>query len=280
MKADLHLHTTASDGIHTPQELVRMAAERGFGLIAVTDHDSVDGLAQAQEEGTRLGVRVLSGVELGCTAHREVHVLGYGFRPDDPVLTDFCRGRVLERETRAEEMVRRLCAAGKMISMDRVRELAKGVIARPHIARALVEAGHASSVKDAFDRYLCAGRPTYVPREKISVAEGVRLIEQAGGIAVLAHPMEMKMGDTMMESLIGEWKTQGLAGIEVYHPSAQNNHASSLYAMAERLGMLVTGGSDFHGEAVRKTEIGDGLDRWRTTDSDVHALLARVQYKP
>ena len=90
----------------------------------------------------------------------------------------------------------------------------------------------------------------------------------------------MKMGDTMMESLIGEWKTQGLAGIEVYHPSAQNNHASSLYAMAERLGMLVTGGSDFHGEAVRKTEIGDGLDRWRTIDSDVHALLARVQYKP
>lgn len=276
MKTDLHLHTTASDGVHTPQELVRMAAQQGFQLIAVTDHDSVEGIAPAQEEGKRLGVRVISGVELGCTAHREVHVLGYGFRPDDPVLSDFCRGRVLERETRAEEMVRRLCAAGKVISMDRVRELAQGVIARPHIARALVEAGHAFSVKDAFDRYLCAGRPTYVPREKISVGEGVRLIEQAGGVAVLAHPMEMKMGETMMESLVEEWKAQGLAGVEVYHPSAQNNHAAFLHAMARRLGLLVTGGSDFHGAAVRKTSVGEGLDRWKTMEEDIRALLGRM----
>ena len=280
MKADLHLHTTASDGVYTPAQLVQKAAEAGFACIAITDHDSVDGIPEAMEEGKRLGVRVLSGVELGCTAHREVHVLGYGFDPQNRTMAEFCRSRVTEREARAEEMVRRLCAAGKTISMDRVRELAQGVIARPHIARALVEAGHAASVKDAFERYLCAGRPTYVPREKTSVGEGIRLIEQAGGAAVRAHTLELKMGETMLESLVGEWTSQGLAGVEVYHPSAQNNHAAFLHAMAERLGLLVTGGSDFHGEAVRKTEIGDGLDRWRTAQSDVHALLARVQYKP
>ena len=280
MKADLHLHTTASDGVYTPAQLVQKAADAGFAFIAVTDHDSVEGLAEAQETGRRLGVRVLPGVELGCTAHREVHVLGYGFDPADPVLAGFCRGRVLEREARAEEMVRRLCAAGKPVSMDRVRELAHGVIARPHIARALVEAGHAASVKDAFDRYLCQGRPTYVPREKVSVGEGVRLIEQAGGVAVLAHPMEMKMGETMMESLVEEWKAQGLAGVEVYHPSAANNHAAFLLSMARRLGLIVTGGSDFHGEAVRKTGIGEGLVRWKTVEEDVRALLAHVGNTP
>ena len=160
--------------------------------------------------------------------------------------------------------------------MERVRELARGVIARPHIARALVEAGHASSVSDAFDRFLKPGRPTYVPREKVAVAEGVRLIREAGGVAVLAHPMELKMGETTLESLVGEWKAQGLEGVEVYHPSAQNNHAAFLHAMARRLNLLVTGGSDFHGEAVRKTAVGEGLDRWRSMESDMSALLARI----
>ena len=109
------------------------------------------------------------------------------------------------------------------------------------------------------------------------MSEAVRLIGHAGGVAVLAHPMELKMGDAMLESLIGEWKEQGLAGVEVYHPSAQNNHASFLLHLAQREKMLVTGGSDFHGEAVRKTEIGEGLDRWRSVEDDVHALLARIQ---
>ena len=276
MKADLHLHTTASDGVHAPEELVRMAAKRGFDVIAVTDHDSVDGLLAAREAGKRLGVRVLSGVELGCTAHREVHVLGYGFDPENKTLMDFCKSRVGEREARAEKMIERLREAGKPVSMARVRELARGVIARPHIARALVEAGHASSVSDAFDRFLKPGRPTYVPREKVAVAEGVRLIREAGGVAVLAHPMELKMGETTLESLIGEWKAQGLEGVEVYHPSAQNNHAVFLHAMTKRLDLLVTGGSDFHGEAVRKTAVGEGLDRWRSMESDIHALLARI----
>ena len=117
-------------------------------------------------------------------------------------------------------------------------------------------------------------------KEPVKVSEGVRVIEKAGGVAVLAHPMELKMGDAMLESLIGEWKGQGLAGVEVYHPSAANNHASFLYGLARREDMLVTGGSDFHGEAVRRTGVGEGIDRWKSMENDVHALLARVQVKP
>lgn len=277
MKADLHLHTTASDGMLTPCELVRKAASEGFELIAITDHDSTAGVAQAREAAKACGIRVLTGVELSCGAQREIHILGYGFDPEDEALAAFCASRREQRERRTQEMVRRLCEIGKPISLDRVRELARGVMGRPHVARALLEAGHVSSVSDAFDRYLKPGKPGYVPKEDVKVCEAVRLIRQAGGVAVLAHPMELKMGETTLEPLVHEWKTQGLAGVEVYHPSAQNNHAAFLYQMAQRENMLITGGSDFHGEAVRKSGIGEGLERWRTIENDVYALLARIK---
>lgn len=277
IKADLHLHTTASDGVYTPQQLVRRAASLGFNLIAITDHDSVEGLAQAREAAQANGVRLLSGVELSCGAQKEIHVLGYGFDPENEALLAFCQQRVRQRETRTAAMVEKLCQLGKPVDMARVRDLAHGAIGRPHIARALVEAGHVLSVSEAFDRYLKPGKPAYVPKEDVKVSEAVSLIKQAGGVAVLAHPMELKMGDAMLESLIGEWKSQGLEGVEVYHPSAQNNHASFLKHLAQRENLLITGGSDFHGEAVRKTEIGEGLDRWRSMEDDVQALLARMQ---
>jgi len=276
MKADLHLHTTASDGVYAPQKLVHMAYAQGFDLIAITDHDSVDGIAPAQEAASKLGVTLLTGVELSCGAQKEIHVLGYGFDPQNEALGAFCRERVRQREMRTAAMIENLCALGKPVKMARVRELARGAMGRPHVARALVEAGHVLSVSEAFDRYLKPGKPAYVPKEDVKVSEAVRLINRAGGVAVLAHPMELKMGDAMLESLIGEWKSQGLAGVEVYHPSAQNNHASFLLHLAKREKMLVTGGSDFHGETVRKTEIGEGLDRWRSMEEDAQALLAQI----
>ena len=276
IKADLHMHSTASDGVYAPDELMRRAAGLGFTHVALTDHDCVAGIALAQKTASALGLHLISGVELSCGAQKEIHVLGYGFDPGNEALGAFCRERVRQREARTQAMVEKLCALGKPIEMARVRELARGVMGRPHVARALVEAGHVLSVSEAFDRFLKPGKPAYVPKEDVKVSEAVRLINEAGGVAVLAHPMELKMGDTMLESLIGEWKSQGLAGVEVYHPSAQNNHASFLRHLAQREELLVTGGSDFHGEAVRKTEIGEGLDRWRSMHSDMQALLARI----
>ncbi len=276
MKADLHMHSTASDGVYTPEALMNLAADLGYTHVALTDHDSTAGIPLALEAAKRRGMQLIPGVELSCGAQKEIHVLGYGFDPENAALRAFCEARAAQREARAEAMVQRLCELGKPIEMKRVRELARGVIARPHVARALVEAGYVTSVADAFDRYLKPGRPAYVPKEDVKVAEAVRLIAQAGGIAVLAHPMELKMGETQLESLIGEWRSQGLSGVEVYHPSAQNNHAAFLHNLARREGMLVTGGSDFHGEAVRKSSIGEGLDRWKTMESDMQALLERI----
>jgi len=271
------MHSTASDGVYAPDELMKRAVGLGFTHVALTDHDSVAGIPLARETAEKLGMTLTNGVELSCGAQKEIHVLGYGFDPDNEALRAFCEERVAQREARTAAMVQRLCELGKPIDMARVRELARGVMGRPHVARAMLEAGYVLSVSEAFDRYLKPGRPAYVPKEDVKVSEAVRLIDQAGGIAVLAHPMELKMGDTMLESLIGEWKGQGLAGVEVYHPSAQNNHASFLLHLAQRENMLVTGGSDFHGEAVRRTEIGEGLDRWRTMESDMHALLERIR---
>lgn len=276
MKADLHMHSTASDGVYAPDELMELAANLGCTHVALTDHDSMAGIPPAQEAAKRRGMRLISGVELSCGAGREIHVLGYGVDPQNAALRAFCERRVAQREERAEAMVRRLRELGKPIEMKRVRELARGAIARPHVARALLEAGHVTSVSDAFDRFLRPGKPAYVPKEDVKVAEAARLIARAGGVAVLAHPMELRMGETQLESLVGEWKAQGLAGLEAYHPSAQNNHAAFLARMARREGLLVTGGSDFHGEAVRRTGIGEGLDRWKTMESDVRALLAQI----
>lgn len=276
MKADLHLHTTASDGTLTPAELVQYAAGEGFGLIAVSDHDSVDGVAAAREAGRKLGVRVLTAVELSCGAQKEIHILGYGFDPENAAMRDFCRARRENRVERTRTMCAQLADCGKPISFDRVMELARGVVGRPHVARALLEAGHVSSVSDAFDRFLTPGKPGYVPKEDVKVADAVRLIESAGGAAVLAHPMELKMGEMALEALVHEWKGQGLAGIEVYHPSAANNHAAYLHRLAERENLLVTGGSDYHGPAVRDSRIGEGLERWQSVDGDVAALLARL----
>ena len=160
--------------------------------------------------------------------------------------------------------------------MERVRELARGVVARPHIARAMVEAGHVATVAEAFDRYLAPGKAAYVPKEDVQVGQAAALIAQAGGVAVLAHPMQLKLGDMALEALVCEWKAQGLAGLEVYHPSAQNNHAAALLHLARREGLLVTGGSDFHGEAVRPSCIGEGLERWVSMEQDVRLLLSRI----
>ena len=170
-----------------------------------------------------------------------------------------------------------LAQAGKPVPLSRVRELARGVIARPHVARALVEAGYATSVSDAFDRYLTPGRCAYVPKREVRVAEAVEVIRQAGGVAVLAHPMELKMGETMLTSLVEEWKAQGLAGIEVYHPSAANTQTPFRLSLARREDMLVTGGSDDHGETVRDSAIFQGLDRWRTMEDDVRALVCAIE---
>ena len=276
MKADLHLHSTASDGTLAPDELVALAAELGFTHLALTDHDSVEGIEAAYDAAQDCGVELIAGVELSCGAQKEIHILGYGFDPFDEQMIEFCRMRTLERRDRAAKMVEQLAENGVEISLDRVMELARGVVARPHVARALVEAGYANSVSNAFDKYLLPGKCGYVPKTEVKVAQAAQLIRQAGGVAVLAHPMELKMGEMALESLVHEWHEQGLEGIEVYHPSAANNSLPFLKNLAQREGMLITDGSDFHGVQVRQSQIGEQLERWTTMEQDIRKLMRRI----
>lgn len=190
MRADLHTHTTASDGTLSPAELVREAAAVGLQILAVTDHDTTDGIQQAQEEARRCGLELVPGVELSTdTAGAEVHILGYFVDWRDPEFTALLRRMREDRVERAREMVRRLNRLGLPLTFDDVARQADGAVGRPHVARALVAAGYVSSFEEAFTRYLARGRPAYVERRRFTPEEAVEVVLRAGGVPVLAHPL-------------------------------------------------------------------------------------------
>lgn len=242
---DLHTHSTASDGLLAPARLVALAVERGLRALALTDHDTVGGVAEAGAAAAAAGLRFIPGVELSTHVEAgEVHMLGYFIDPDKPtLLASLARFREA-REGRAEAMVARLSAAGAPIRLERVLALAAGgSIGRPHVARALVEAGHATSVGDAFDRWLVRGRPGYVERFKLTPADAVRLIREVGGVPVLAHPHSADD----LPGLLPELIDAGLAGLECYYGDYDEIRREQYLTLARRHNLVPTGGTDFHG---------------------------------
>lgn len=254
MAADLHTHSTASDGVLAPAELVRRAHAAGLAAVALTDHDTVEGLTEAAAEARRLGLRLVPGVELSTDAiGREVHILGYYCRFEAEPFAVLLEEMRAARRERLERMVTRLNAAGVPVALDRVRALAgAGSAGRPHVARALVEAGHAADVNDAFARFLGRGCPGYVPRRKLHPADAVRAVVAAGGVAVLAHPG--LVGD---DGVIADLVAVGLGGIEVDYPAHTPEQAARYRRLAEDLGLIPTGGSDYHGKGEHWGDLGD-----------------------
>lgn len=249
MLADLHVHTTASDGTDSPEEVVARAAAMGLGALAIADHDTLDGIQPALEEGRRRGLEVLPAIEMGTEHHgQEIHMLGYMIDINSGKLLeelDFFRRTRLDRVTR---MVRRLNRLGFPITLRRVLEIAgPGSVGRPHIARAMVETGLVESMEEAFYLYIGEGKPGFEPRFKYSPARAVRLIRDAGGVAVLAHP-GLAQADDRIPALI----TQGLQGIEVYHPGHTPGVAEHYLKTCRQYGLLATGGSDYHGMESKK----------------------------
>ena len=260
---DLHCHTTASDGRHSPTELVQMAAEMGLRAIAVCDHDSTEGLDEALAAGRASGVEVIPSVELSCdVAEGELHMLGYYVDYSDGAfqaeLSRLREGRV----GRAQAMVRKLNALGYAITFDRVQELAgDGAIGRPHIAQALIEARLVQNKGEAFERLIGRGGPAYVERAKLSPADGCRLIRRAGGLPVFAHPfIALASGRALepmpVESSLPALVEAGLAGLEVYYSNYTPSLIERLLRLSRQYGLLVTGGSDFHGEGVAGAPLG------------------------
>jgi predicted metal-dependent phosphoesterase TrpH len=273
-RIDLHLHSTASDGTTPPSGVVELAAAHGLRSIALTDHDSTSGIAEAREAGSRIGVEVIAGIELSTAVKRgELHMLGYLIDPENEILRERLQRFRDSRERRAETMVDRLREAGIPITLERVLDLAAGgSIGRPHVARALVEAGQATSVSDAFERYLVRGKVGYVPHLRPSPADAIEFIHAAHGVAVLAHPYSTRDVETTVSELAGA----GLDGLEVFYSLYNDEQRAFLARLADQHDLVPTGGSDFHGTGEREGhEIGSANVPDETIDRLRRVVAAR-----
>ena len=255
-QVDLHIHSTASDGKLTPAEIIKEAAGRGLTYIALTDHDTVDGVAPAQAAAQAFPqLKVIPGVEISTDIPQgEVHVLGYFIDYTDPEFKSTLDRFRNSRLRRAQGMVAKLDNLGVHIDWERVQEIAgASSIGRPHIAQAMLEKGYISSFKQAFTEYLSRDGPAYVEREKMTPAEAVELIVRARGLAVLAHPLTA--GDP--EVLTTELKAAGLVGIEAHYDGYSAEEINRLVGLARRHNLIATGGSDYHGlDPANETAIG------------------------
>ncbi|MCX7911759.1 MAG: PHP domain-containing protein [Dehalococcoidales bacterium] len=245
-KVDLHVHSTASDGRYSPREIIRMAVARGLEYLALTDHDSVDGIEEATRTAEEYpGLTFIPGVEISTdVADGEIHMLGYFIDHTDRRLREALEEFRTSRENRAQGMVKKLAGLGMPLEWERVQELAgDGSIGRPHIARAMLEKGYISSFEEAFEKYIGRGCPAYVERKKMTPQEAVRLVLDGGGLPVLAHPFTV----ANPEGWLKELKPAGLIGVEAYYRDNTPEATSATLSLAERYGLIVTGGSDYHG---------------------------------
>jgi len=254
-QADLHIHSTASDGRLTPAEVVQEAARRGLKFMSLTDHDTIDGIAPAKAAAKGFpGLKLIPGVEISTDiAAGEVHVLGYFIDYTDRELLETLERFRNSRLKRARGMVAKLDKLGVHLDWQRIEQIAgSSVMGRPHIARAMLEKGYINSFKQAFSDYIGRDGPAYVEREKITPAEAVALIIKARGLAVLAHPFTA--GDP--EVLTEELKAAGLAGIETYYDNYTAGEIDQLVKLAQKHNLITTGGSDFHGIDSSESVIG------------------------
>ncbi len=244
MRIDLHVHTTASDGLLEPAALVKAVSDAHVQVFSVTDHDTVDALPEVETLASAAGLVLVSGIELSAYWRKnEVHILGYFLDPQDGGLLAFLQQMREDRRTRLQAMLTRLWALGLKVDRDDVMALARnGNVGRPHLARILVQHGFVLSTDEAFERYLAEGRPAYVPRPNVDVRDAIRVIHGAGGVASLAHPGLHNRDDAIPDLL-----TAGLDAVEVYHAKHLPGQTSRYRKLAERHRLLVTGGSDFHG---------------------------------
>ncbi len=247
---DLHSHSSFSDGTETPSHNVRLAIERGLDGLGVTDHDTTDGLPEAFEAAAGTDLEIIPGIEFSAEYDgASLHVLSYWIDPENETLRGELRRLTDTRFRRGEMMVDKLQELGYDISFDRVRESAGGdLIARPHVATAMVEAGIVATEKDAFDRFISDGGIAHVPKHALDPIDALNLIKQAGGVCVLAHPGMWKGNGSVPDDLIQAMAEGGMAGLEVDHPDHDQTQRAYYGALAERFGLVRTGASDCHGE--------------------------------
>ena len=266
---DLHTHSTASDGTFSPTALMEAANAIGLAGIALTDHDTGNGLREARASAERLGVRFVPGIEISADypAPGTMHILGHFIDVDSPALAAMSRTLLAARDERNPKIVRRLNELGCKITMEHVEKIAREnvksgepvVIGRPHIARALVEAGCVANMKQAFDVYLGTTGAAYFPKERLSPRQAISCIHDAGGVATLAHPIQLRTTNfAHTQTVLNHLKEAGLDGIEVWHSDHGPREMAFFHEMAEKYDLVPTGGSDFHGHNKADVILGRG----------------------
>lgn len=257
-KIDLHIHTAASDGTESPSGVVRLAAQRNLRAIAITDHDTVLGVAEAVNAGREAGLEVIPGLEISTKFHSAVHILGYGYDVASPSLTAVMEWEVQDRDARNLKVCELMRADGLPVTYEMMQQRFGIVVGRPHFAELLVEYGLAESVPDAFDRLVGRGKKYYLPRNFLSIEKSIETIVNAGGVAVIAHPFQYKLDDAGLRELIEHCIDNGLRGLECRYSGYDAQQAEYLEALADEYGLIKTGGSDFHGSHKPDIAIGTG----------------------
>lgn len=257
---DLHCHSTASDGSLAPAEVVRIAKESGVSAMSLTDHDTVAGNREAAEEAKRQGIDFITGIEISCEykSSGTMHILGYGVDPDSCVLAELSRELIENRNNRNPRMIKRLNELNVAVTMEEWQQEAGGdVIGRPHLAAILLRKGYVSSIKQAFDKYLGQGGLAYFDKERLPPKRALEMIFSSGGIPVLAHPYQLRCrNDAELETTIKNMADMGLVGLEVMHSDHDEALVKKYSQLADRFGLIKTGGSDFHGTSKKQISFG------------------------
>jgi len=259
-RIDLHTHSLKSDGAQTPADVVRTAWQAGLSAMALADHDNIEGVPEAMAEGERLGIEVIPAVELSAQSDTELHILGYFIDIHNKKLQDAMAYALRVRDERQEETCRKLNEQGFSITMDELRQEAHGnpVLCRAHFAQIMVRKGYAPSVQEAFSKYLSVGCYAYSNRQALTGPEAVSLIREAGGIAVAAHLHLIKMPDDQLREYLKELIPYGLQGVEGYYTDYTPDMEQRYRAMAKELGLVISGGTDYHGANKPHIAIGKG----------------------
>lgn len=279
---DLHFHSTKSDGTVTPKELAILGKKQGLSAMALTDHDTLSGVEEFIGAATELGIRAISGLELSAdVTGKTVHLLAYGVDINDRPLNEALVKIRNGRKIRNNEILAKLTKHGCFITMSEVMEFAgdKDLIARPHIAAALIKKGYASSKNDAFARYLGRGGIAYVDRFRLTPAEAINLIHSAGGIVSLAHPYQIGFSPFELNEFIAELVNLGLDGIETYYPHHTYDMLNNYKAQCYKHNVIPTGGSDFHGENTINIKLGVGVGNLNVPDSSFDSILDRINLR-
>ena len=257
---DLHCHSTASDGTLPPAQVVRLAVDQGLSALALTDHDTIGGVAEAAAEAKALGLDFVPGIEISAEFPHPgtMHLLGYGVDPQTATLRDLTKTLLAGRDSRNPKIIDQLQKLGVAITMEEVQQEAGGkVVGRPHIAAILARKGYVSSIKQAFDKYLAPGGLAYFDKERLTPPRAVAMILDSGGLPVLAHPIQLRyQNDAQLERIVKDLLDLGLAGIEVIHSDHDAALVEKYAALADRFGLLKTGGSDFHGSNKADIQLG------------------------